>query len=258
MRLLRGLGIAAGVLVLGGIGGADVFEGGIALEEPDFTRSASVLTPGRLQLEMGFGFAYGGGKPSSRSWGLPEALLRVGVVDGLELQFGAPSWESMREGGDRQEGATDAAIGAKLRLLEQDGWMPDFAAIGFITLPTAKDGLGANSVEGGGGVAVSYDFAHGIEFDADVLVSSQRVERENFTEFELTLSASFPIVEGLSLIAEYAGQYRSGGGGGPEHILGPGLSYDITERIVLDCVVGFGLNDRSDDVVVGVLLSILF
>lgn len=258
MRLLRGLSIAAGVLVTGGIGVADVFEDGIALEEPDFTRSASVLTPGRLQLEMGFGFAYGGGGASTRTWVLPEALFRVGVIEGLELQIGAPSWEARRDEHGQHEGATDSAIGAKLRLMEQNGWMPDVAAIGFITLPTATDSLGANSVQGGGGVGLSYDFDHGIEFDADFLVSSQRVEGENFTEFELTLSASFPIVDGLDLIAEYTGQFRTGGGDGPEHFLGPGLSCDITERIVLECVVGFGLNDRSDDVAVGVLLSILF
>ncbi|TVQ80637.1 MAG: hypothetical protein EA380_03070, partial [Phycisphaeraceae bacterium] len=142
MRLLRGSCIAASVGLMAGICAADVFESGITLEDPDFTRSASVLTPGRLQLEMGFGFAYGGGGASTRSWTLPEALVRVGVVEGLELQFGAPSWESTREGGDRQEGATDAAIGAKLQLLEQDGWIPDVAAIGFVTLPTATDGLG--------------------------------------------------------------------------------------------------------------------
>jgi len=94
-------------------------------DRPDFTESTDAVPRGHLQLEAGYTFTYDREKlDRTRDHTSPEILLRIGLVDRLELRLGwaGYSWTETRfetesEDGDRiireewSQGANDAIIG---------------------------------------------------------------------------------------------------------------------------------------------------
>ena len=92
-------------------------EAPISPDRPGFTNGSDTVAPGRVVLESGFAQtrernANGGGVTDD----FPEALLRFGTTRNLELQLGAPNYNS-QHGGLR--GFGDLFVGAKYKFYER-------------------------------------------------------------------------------------------------------------------------------------------
>jgi Putative MetA-pathway of phenol degradation len=79
--------------------------------------------------------------------------FRYGVADGADLELIVSPYvrDRLEDVGVREadSGFGDVTLRARGTFFGQDGEGPSFALIGFVTLPTGKNGLGVDKVEGG-------------------------------------------------------------------------------------------------------------
>lgn len=114
--------------------------GELSTERPGFTATSGAVGLGVLQLEQGYTFESArdqGGNLASFSG--PQALVRFGITDALELRFSTAgyAWETEDFAGRRNSvsGPNDYAIGAKWRFLKQGVTRPEMSVTGAVSLP---------------------------------------------------------------------------------------------------------------------------
>ena len=106
--------------------------GDLTTDRPGFTTPSSVVGLGVLQFEQGYSFESardGGAKLTTVSG--PQALVRFGIADALELRFTTLGYEWR----GAVSGPNDYAAAAKLRVLKQGVAHPEVAVIGGVSLP---------------------------------------------------------------------------------------------------------------------------
>jgi hypothetical protein len=87
-------------------------------DRPDFTESASTVSPGRFQFEIGYTFTRAG-QEDRHNFG--ELLARVGILTWLEGRLGLNSFSQLRAPGADREGLEDLTISAKAVLYRKPG-----------------------------------------------------------------------------------------------------------------------------------------
>lgn len=131
---------------------------------PGATESAVVVPAGSLQIETELG-RWGRSRShgvTDTTWGVLSTSFRYGVTRGWEAEaivtpyVGAETKDAA--GATRTEGFGDVTLRVRHTLKGVDGGA-SLGVIGFVTLPTAKAGLGAEEVEGGVRVAGAFDMA---------------------------------------------------------------------------------------------------
>jgi hypothetical protein len=114
--------------------------GELSTDRPGFTSPSSVVGLGVLQFEQGYTFESArenGSKLTTFSG--PQALLRFGIADALELRFSTSGygWQTQQLGAERStaSGPNDYALGAKFRLWQQGPARPEVSVIGDVSWP---------------------------------------------------------------------------------------------------------------------------
>jgi hypothetical protein len=114
--------------------------GELSTERPGFTATSGAVGLGVLQVEQGYVFESAredGSKLTTFSG--PQALVRFGIADALELRFSTNgyAWQTQRLG-DQQiaaSGPNDYDVGAKFRILRQGEARPEVSITGSVSLP---------------------------------------------------------------------------------------------------------------------------
>ena len=112
-------------------------------DRPDTTESPYTVDAGHVQVEMDFVSA-------ERDQGSTETLvgstnLKLGLTSFADLQLLAVPYDDA----DGVTGIGDTTLRVKLNAWGDDGGATAFGLMPFVTLPTAKDGLGSGHVETG-------------------------------------------------------------------------------------------------------------
>ena len=112
----------------------------IVTDRPDFTESASTVGLGRVQLEMGYSYAYDKEITTSASAeSYPELLTRIGLfADWFELRIGWTLLDVVDRtpaGRVSQSGSVDLSLGMKWALTPQCGIRPKMAIITQMFVP---------------------------------------------------------------------------------------------------------------------------
>lgn len=159
------------------------------LRDPCFDRpakgtSACTLDPGRWQLETELfddAFQRQDGVTTD-AWRAVNPTLKLGLTDRADIEISLPLYQSLRvhdaaSGFDQTlDGVGDMTLAAKYALIGNSG--SDLAVVlrPFLTLPTARTGLGAGAVEGGVLVPLSAPLAGGwsinVTPEVDILADS--------------------------------------------------------------------------------------
>ena len=243
-------------------------------DRPDFTESTDAVPWGHIQLELGYTLTVDkedGNK--TREHAAPGMLLRVGLVEDIELRLGwdGYSYEYSREtsrestpgGGTRTvttrdwaQGATDMSIGAKFKLVEQEDWIPHIGVITEITVPSGSSNVSSGDVEPGLILAWAYDITDNFGIAGNTGLFVLRDGTHQFLQTTSSLSAAFAIAEKLGSYVEYFGLYPDAISEDCAHHLNGGLTYQITDNLQLDWLIGFGLNEQAPDFFTGFGVSI--
>ena len=241
-------------------------------DRPDFTESTVAVPTGHAQLEGGYTFTYDRENGErTRDHVFPEFLLRVGLVEDLELRVGWQGWsltdnllfERDDEGRkvkryERDDAGTDMDVGFKIHLVDQDGLVPDFAILPALTLPTGAVGKTSGDVDPSVGFIWAYDLTDRLALAGQVTLAVPTSEKGRFFQTAGSVAISYALTDWLGAYAEYFGFYPNDRGTDAAHTVNGGLTFLITDNLQFDILTGFGLNGDADDFFTGAGFVIRF
>jgi len=238
----------------------------LVTDRPDFTESSVTVPFGRTQLESGYTYTYDSGDGvRTEDHTYPEALLRIGLVEDVELRLGWAGWshsqESFRERNDvgrsvqvtePDDGGNDMTAGFKLHFLDQVGLVPDMGVIVDLSLPTGASGQTSGDVDPGIKLLWSYDLTDAVAVAGNVNMAVPTSDDGRFFQTSASLSMGCSITDRLGGYVEYYGFYPNDRGQSDAHYANGGFTYLITDNFQVDIRAGLGLNDEADDFFTGV------
>ena len=245
---------------------ADAMAEPLITDRPDFTESTEAIPAGHFQLEAGYTFTYDREhKDRVRDHTAPEFLLRIGVIDDVELRLGwqGYSWTEnqfvtrTRVGRrvtdeDWTDGAHDFSIGFKLKLLEQDGLVPHFGILASMNIPVGNAAVSPGDVEPGAILLWAYDLTDEVALAGNVGFASLTDAGERFFQTSASISLAVALTERLGGYVEYYGLYPNAEDTDAAHTLNAGFTYLISNNFQIDWRIGGGLNEEADDFFTGV------
>ena len=234
----------------------------IETDRPDFTEGTSTVPDGAIQLEAGYTYASAGDLSGHQ---VGEALLRFGLIPGLELRAELPSFQKMSgEFGPiefDESGWSDAAVGMKLGLYEAgmaEG-LPSLALLLGTSLPTGDDQFGAASWEPEAILALGWEFAPRVGLGANVGYAQRAfTEDDRYDEFSASVALGLPVTSSIGAFVEYFGIRPDNDFGTESDYVDGGLTFLLSPTFQLDSRIGINLDGDADEMFFGVGLAKLF
>lgn len=245
---------------------ADPLSEPLITDRPDFTESTEAVPRGHLQLEAGYTFTYDReGSDRTREHTAPELLVRVGVVENLELRLGwdGYSWtdalfETETRRGRRvgredwSQGANDLSLGVKYKFFDQDGLVPHFGLIAGATVPSGSAGVSSGDVDPEVVLLWAYDITDSFAVAGNVGFFAPSDEGDRFFQTTASISAAFALGDRVGAYVEYFGLYPNTEDSDTAHSANCGLTYLISNDFQIDWRIGAGLNEEADDFFTGI------
>ena len=239
------------LMVQVGTGVASAQSPDLVTDRPDQTESATVVPRGLMQVETGYLFARDG---DVDGYEVPGTLFRIGFGGWTELRIR----HAGMVGGEGSHGAGDSELGAKVNLIGRaDGWRPELAILGGLSLPTGDDGFSSDSVHSSFLVLFAHELSPRLSLGYNVGAawesSGDQPDRDAFIVYSLVLGVG--LTDRLSTFLELFGDRQTTGTTATSVSVDGGLTFLLTDIVQLDVYVGSGLRGPTDDVFVGTGLS---
>lgn len=231
-------------------------------DRPDTTESPITVDAGHVQLEMSFfDFAYDRHsdlRETSRVWQVAPLLLKVGLLDNVDLQLGLEPYDRARltdratDTTSTNSGFGDTLIRLKINLWGNDDRAPGSTAFGImpvIRLPTAQDSLGDRHLDGGiifplgVQLAERWDLGTMAEFD----FNHARNKDNYVVDFLHTLTIGYEVVERVRVYVEYAGFENFNEDEKYRGYFNTGVTWGITPDVQVDAGIRVGVTEAADD-----------
>ncbi len=243
--------------------------GPLVTDRPDFTESTEAVARGHVQLELGYTFTYDRESDRRvREDTAPELLIRAGVADDLELRIGWDGFTSsdellvsragLRSIEDTTEGASDLALGLKLKLVDQEGWRPHFGVIAELSLPVGGAPTTSDDVDPAVSLLWAYDVSDSFSVAGNINLTLPTQEGDRFVQAGASLSVAATLSESLGSYIEYFGAYPASDGADAAHVLNGGFTFLISDNLQFDIRVGFGLTEEAPDLIAGAGFAVRF
>ncbi|OKL40570.1 hypothetical protein A3841_18360 [Pontibacter flavimaris] len=202
------------------------------------------MPKGSLQVEAGY-FLQRAKEEGVRvtTHAYPTALLRVGLLDWLELRVLGALRDSVVENDPRHtsRGFSPLNVGLKFKLWEGQGWWPEAAIIGRAALPVGSRAYRPDNPEPEIRLALSNELSDKVELAYNLTHSW--VEGDPRKGYTLALSGD--VAEKLTFYGEVFGSKQKGEKA--EHQADIGILYLLLSNLQLDFSAGMGLNKAAPD-----------
>ena len=257
----------------------------INTDRPDFTDATYSVGKGVTILETGY--TYRKSEDSELNIDrrqLPEALLRVGVTDELELRFKYVGYV-MTNINDQTTGLSTSAfgnddlqVGIKYEVLQQDDWRPMVTFVGGTTIPSGTGGISAHQTQPFGNVVLGWGFRRwlylklstGVDFvktnDVTKVVEGSLQEgplglnsADNITQWHQSASLLFQATKRVGGFVEWFSFFSNNSSDNrASNFVDTGLFIYLTPNIQADVRIGERISDRVNSVFTGAGLSLRF
>ncbi|HEX6589769.1 MAG TPA: transporter [Longimicrobiales bacterium] len=231
-------------------------------DRPDFTEGTATVPDGRIQLEAGYTYATAGELTGHQ---IGEALVRFGLIPGLELRAELPSFQSVS--GDfglfeiEESGWSDAGVGMKLGLYEAglaEG-LPSVSLLLGTSLPTGDDDFGADGWEPEAILALGWQFTPGLGLGANVgYAQREPVGEERHDEWVTSVALELPVTSSVGAFVEYFAIRPDTDFDEDADYVDGGLTFLLSPTFQLDGRIGYNLDGDADEMFFGVGLAKLF
>ena len=235
--------------------------GDIITDRPDETETPISVMPGYVQFEMGWSYVEADVDGSERrTHQVPETIVRIGVVRGLEARLGFAGWRHRQvtssTGTETRSGAGPLRLGAKYQFNRGQGMTPTVGLLGALILPTAAEGLGPERVDPTFRVAVAHEASSVVVIGYNLglrWLSVEALTGETSTQVEgvYTLAFGFALTERLGAFAEAFGALALSEDAVSVASLNTGLTFLARRNLQFDAKVGIGLHQEADAWFVG-------
>ena len=225
----------------------------LVTDRPDATESPETVRPGRFQIEGGYTLL---GVDELREHSLGEILVRVGVVDRIELRFGLNSYSWLRTPDGTVSGLSDTSFGLKAKLVQGNGSglaSPTLALLVSTTLPTGADEFSSGGAEPDIRLAAAWELSERVGLASNIgwAYANDRDAGERFHELASSVALGYGLSERWGAFIEYFGFYPVDQVRPSENFVDGGLTYLVRPDFQLDGRVGYGLNGADDSFFVG-------
>ncbi len=219
----------------------------MSADRPDFTESPITVDAGALQLEMSIADYSKDG--DSKAIGVALANLKIGLLNNTDIQFVYDPYVKEDDGVTTTDGGGDMQIRLKINLWGNDGGETAFGIMPFIKIPTASDGLGNDTFEGGiilpWGTELKEGVGLGLMFEVDFNYNEDKDSYES--DFIGTGVLGFDLDEQWGLYVEGISMVSSNSGIDNRFILGVGTTCSINDNFTWDAGINIGLAGETDD-----------
>jgi hypothetical protein len=221
----------------------------IDTDRPDQTESSALVAPRHLQLEVGIAYTDdNGGEEVLES---PTTLIRLGVIERLELRFGIPTIETNFANPTTTDFA-DPELAVKLKLWGEKDWRPEAALIAGTTVPIGSERISSDRFD----PAFRFSFGHTLPKDFSLgynigmaweTEEDDGGDRDTLSRLEYTMALGYDFTERWGAFIELFGDVAMSDSGGPAHSIDGGVTYLVRENLQLDAAAGAGLSDDAPD-----------
>ena len=225
----------------------------ISTDRPQITSSSIVVPCGSLQLENGLTVT---GNVGQRTFDLPEASARFGVLAKTELRFGVPVYfQNDQTASGRVNGFGDLSIGFKQQLGPTKGGF-DVSVIPSVSLPSGASAISSHGYDPS--IQLPWSRAVTKTWTAAGMFSiawPTQGSRRNLTG-QTSVYFDRQLTPPWDAYVEYSGSFPERGG--PQHQIDFGTAFKISPHQQLDLHAGFGLSASTADYSVGIGYSARF
>lgn len=254
------------VLLLGLLGpgpGAFATEA-LVTDRPDQTESAAIVPAGSVQIELGWAREVDESSGvRAEVDGVPGTLIRIGLVERVELRLGWTGWtdETVRAAGQTRDvsGSGDATVGAKVLLRRGSNGGPQVAVLFGTTVPTGDEDVTRDAHDPSFRISIAHDWTPRLSVGYNVGVAWE-TEPDPVLGDETVAIGQYTVALGIGLRARWGAFVELYGdlpieGGEPEHAFDGGVTYLLRPNLQLDLAAGVGLSDAASDWFVGLGVS---
>lgn len=227
-------------------------EDSVISERPGFSSSPDATPVGRFNVEAGieYGHEEQGAQDVDRVT-LPFALLRVGVVERLELRLGWAGASEIEIGDQRRDELADPTVGFKWQIHQGTALLPRLGFIFEVALPVGE-GTGSDETEVVGALAWSHPLGERLGlFGTSTFARRGSGEESGGGNdlFESTHAAGVGLAlgGGLGSFIEYFVSVEDDTEAQVSQVLDGGFTFLWTESLQLDLSAGVGLDDSAQD-----------
>ncbi|MBK9385928.1 MAG: transporter [Planctomycetes bacterium] len=232
----------------------------IFTDRPSFSDGTALIPARRVQLESGVTYTADDedGVRTAR-WNAPEALLRYRLLENLEVRgtWSGYAWSDNGDGlgTERTSGATDPALGVKIPVCEQDGWMPKLSVLASTTLGLPENDFRSGAFDPTFKLLWSSGLPAGFGLGGNLNAAFPTQANERFSQLAGSLYATYAPSARWSVFAEGFFVAPPSDGASTAYSCDAGVLYLLSARVQLDARVGFGLNGVAEDFFAGVGVS---
>jgi hypothetical protein len=222
----------------------------LVTDRPGFGESSGVVGRGTIQIETGLTLEQT--DAARRQFTAPQLLARVGVAPRVELRVSADGWidQSVRTPAGRvhTHGRSDAEVGGKVKLLDEDRAGVDVALLPYVSLPTASNGFGSDHYDPGFKIAAGRGLPRGFGLSSTFNAGDASGDDGRAWQREISLSLDHG-VGGVGAFGEMDGAFA---GAGCNCSVDAGITVPVGANGQLDVEFGRGVHGAAQDWFVGV------
>ncbi|PKV62847.1 transporter [Pontibacter ramchanderi] len=211
----------------------------INADRPDRSQGPGIVSRGFVQLEAGYN--YQKLNDAIRTHAYPTALLRIGLLEGVELRLQGAIKDSVIENGTsrRIKGWGPLSVGTKVKLWKESGWRPEAALSAMLALPLGSDVFKPDNAE----PQFSLGFSNAISEKLDLTYNLGYGWTGGNPEFSYGANITRQFIDRLSLYLEVFGD--KGRGEPAEHQADLGLLFLLLPNLQFDLAAGRRLNKAA-------------
>lgn len=237
----------------------------LVTDRPDQTESSTTVPYESIQIETGWTHSERNDDDLETDV-FPETLLRYGLAEKLELRFiyAGYVWEndvSTDAGAQDNEGSGDLAVGFKLKLWDEEDWLPEAAFMSHLTMPAGKAPFSSERYDPDYRLAFAHTLSErlSLAYNLGQVWSTEQDDagdRDTRHQFQYTAALGIGLNDELGCFVEFFGDIPTGDSDGPANYFDGGFTYLVKDNLQLDVSSGVGLSDNADDWFVGAGFSI--
>jgi hypothetical protein len=208
----------------------------IDTNRPGFSFTPGVVGKDVWQLETSLG--YSRGDNGARSLSLPNAELRYGIGDDVELFISGISWTDAESGGSSTSGFGDMSVGTKIAM-GGAGSPTRMALLFLVSVPTGKDGLSSDSWD------PALGFVWSTSGKLPLAGTAKVTERDGRLQFDNGLKLPFTLNDRQSVFVEWEANVPESGSS--THWLNSGFQWLLSDEIQVDLGLDLSVSEFGDD-----------
>lgn len=221
------------------------------------TETPHTVAPGKLLVEMdGISLSMGRADAADNTYSalaVASTIVSTGLTPDVDLQVGFDLFYrykvKYRDRSESDSGFGDLTFRTKWTFWRNDEYGAAAAVIPYVKVPTSRDGVGGDGVEGGLIVPWAMSVGGGVTAGAMVQWDVVRNDADNGYDSRWFASGYIerPVAFGISVYGEALFEVASTGFSDWAGMIGGGAHWHWTEHIYFDYQLLRGLNSRASD-----------